>query len=228
LSATGRSDVRDPDDFYETPAWCVHAILPHLPSGGRVLDPGCGTGAILRAIMATPAFAHADLHGIELDADRAEQARGLFCGTRGHQVETGDFFTGSVDSANLVVANPPFSLAMEFVARSIAITKPYRGTVAMLLRLNWLASQERLAFHRANPSDVFILPRRPSFCASLRCKVKCGWHVLQKLDAPRAKECPACGGAVVVTTSDSTEYAWFVFGPGRGNRWSLLHVPELA
>lgn len=27
MSATNRSDVRRPDDFYETPAWCVRRLL---------------------------------------------------------------------------------------------------------------------------------------------------------------------------------------------------------
>jgi SAM-dependent methyltransferase len=190
VSATGRSDVRDPDDFYATPSWCIDAILPHLPSGGRVLDPGCGSGAILRAIMATAPFVHADLFGVEMHEGRAEEARALFADARKHHIETRDFLTYEGTSFDLVVGNPPFSLAMDFVERSLTLTKPFRGTVAMLLRMNWLASQKRAAFHRANPSDIYVLPRRPSF-------------------TPDGK-------------TDSTEYAWFVWGPSRGNRWVIL------
>lgn len=235
MSATGRSDIREPDDFYETPAWVVEALLPHLPTGGKVLDPGCGSGAILRAIMATPPFVHADLNGIEIHEGRADEARALFGDARKFHVQTGDFLTAHIESHDLIIGNPPFSLAMAFVEKSLALAKPYRGTVAMLLRMNWLASQERSTFHRANAADLFILPRRPSFCASLKCKPPkeegskgCGWAVMQRVDAPRPKRCPTCGSTVAVVTSDSTEYAWFVWGPGRGNRWQLLAVPELA
>ncbi len=243
MSATGRSDVRETDDFYETPAWVVDAILPHLPSGGRVLDPGCGSGAILRAIMATPPFVHADLHGVEIDEKRAEDARDLFSSPSTptpffgdalrHHVMVGDFTCGvacPLMPFDLVVGNPPFKYAMAFVLRSLDLARPFRGTVAMLLRMNWLASQERMAFHREQPADLFVLPRRPSFCASLRCKSKlaCGWRVMQRVDAPRARECPRCESPVLVTTSDSTEYAWFVWSPGRGGRWQILDLPADA
>jgi len=163
VSATGRSDVRDPDDFYATPAWCTDAILPHLPSGGRVLDPGCGTGAILRTIMATAPFVHADLYGLELHEGRADEARRLFAEVRTRHIVTGDFLKDPLDSYDLIVGNPPFTLATEFVEKSLALVKAYRGTVAMLLRLAFLETAKRQAFHVANPADVFVLSKRPSF-----------------------------------------------------------------
>lgn len=52
MTATGRSDVRHPDDFYRTPAWLTRAVLPHLdlPAHSHVLDPACGDGAILDVV----------------------------------------------------------------------------------------------------------------------------------------------------------------------------------
>ncbi len=233
MSATGRAAdsgyVRDPDDFFETPRWCVDAILPHLPSGGRVLDPGCGTGAILRALMATPPFLHEQLYGVEVHEGRAEETRMIFANARKHHVETGNFLTMVGQPFDLIIGNPPFSEAMPFIEQALLLTRPFHGTVAMLLRMNWLGSQERSDFHRKNPCDLFCLPRRPSFCASLKCKPKtgkgCGWQVTQRVDDPRVKACPMCSSAISITTSDSTEYAWFVWGPGRGNRWYLLDTP---
>lgn len=51
MSATGRSDVRRADDFYETPEWCVRRLLEAcgLPLG-RWLEPAVGGGAIVRAV----------------------------------------------------------------------------------------------------------------------------------------------------------------------------------
>lgn len=74
MSSTGRSDVRRPSDFYETPSWCVKVVAPYIKSslarlvddtsgdwgslkqmqkGGAfltVLDPGAGSGAITMAL----------------------------------------------------------------------------------------------------------------------------------------------------------------------------------
>jgi hypothetical protein len=145
VSATGRSDVRHPDDFYSTPGWCVRAILPHLqPVSAFTLDPCAGDGAILREIN----------HGIglEINRDRAAQCEGIYLRNA--------LSPEPWPACRQVITNPPYNLAMQFVVRAL---KECDGEIAMLLRLNWLGSQKRAAFHRSRPSDVFILPRRPSF-----------------------------------------------------------------
>ena len=63
---------------------------------------------------------------------------------------------------DLVITNPPFQLAMEFVQHAMRFIQP-AGAVAMLLRLNWLASLKRADFLRRFCPDVHVLPRRPSF-----------------------------------------------------------------
>jgi hypothetical protein len=103
-----------------------------------------------------------------------------------------------------------------------------RGTVALLLRLNWLGSQERAAFHRAHPSDILLLPKRPEFTASMSCSAKkqgCTYRETLPIESPRPKACPKCGARTMCSTTDSIEYAWFVWGPGRGNRWQILPMP---
>jgi hypothetical protein len=223
MSSTGLSDVRHPDDFYVTPVPVTLAILPHLNTlSGLVLDPCAGDGAILDAISSfRPLEEDLVLHGIELDEKRAAQAS-----AGGHSVDHEDALSREpwslIGEISAVVMNPPFKLAMEFVTRAIAEVP--HGDVAALLRLNWLSSKGRSDFHRKHPSDVYILTSRPEFAASLKCKKKCGWEVLQRLNDPRPKHCPCCCEAVTCTTSDSCEYAWFVWGPGRGNRWHLIDV----
>lgn len=222
MSATGRSlpaetgHVRHADDFYETPAWCTRAILKHLPVG-NALDPCCGRGAILDVCHETGR----GTWGIELDAQRADMSR-----VAGHMVETADALVAAWSLGDVLVTNPPYALAMAFVEKSLE--RPNRHS-AFLLRLNWLESQERAAFHRAHPSDVYVMSRRPSFCASISCNQRkggCGWHVTQPVDDARPLRCPDCSGKLTVTTSDSTAYAWFVWGPGRGNRWHILDVDD--
>jgi hypothetical protein len=124
---------------------------------------------------------------MEIDVDRAAEAR-----RKGYNVFGGDALGRTQwPSATLLVTNPPYSLAAEFIQRAL---ERYRKSIdcAFLLRLNYLGSQKRAAFHREHPSDVFVLPRRPSFTGK---------------------------------GTDATEYAWFVWGPGRGGRWSILDVP---
>lgn len=52
MSAAGRGAIRQPDDFYATPAWCVDALLRGcaLPSG-RWLEPTAGDGAIVGEVL---------------------------------------------------------------------------------------------------------------------------------------------------------------------------------
>ncbi len=192
-------NARADNDFYETPPWVTAAVLPELPlDGAELLEPAAGEGAILRAVYGRPARVAA----IELDPTRAAriEREGL-----AHACTAGDFLTGAalgvVQGARrptLVLTNPPFSHAEAFVRRAIDVVAP-GGTVAMLLRLAFLEGQARARLHRQYPSDVFVLPRRPSF--------RRGHNR---------------------TITDRWAYAWFVWGPGRGRRWSILDAGRKA
>ncbi len=184
MSATGRNlagNERRADDFYATPAWCTEAIWPHLRRTECVLDPCAGAGAILDVAVKHGAATV----GIELDGSR----QAIAC-ERGHSVRIGDALADRWPFCTAVVTNPPYSLAAFFIDRALSERTEHIDR-AFLLRINYLGSQKRAAFHRAHPSDIYVLPRRPSFT----------------------------GGG-----TDATEYAWFVWGPGRGNRWFMLDV----
>jgi hypothetical protein len=188
VSATGRGAPRASCDFYETPAWVVHALAPHLPVASWVLDPCAGRGAILRALR-DAAGVRSGATGIEIDAGRAEYCRSEAGGWL--RVDHGDALSVGWGRPPLVVANPPYSQAEAFVRRALAMVAP-GGTVAMLLRLGFAAGLARVALHRERAADVLVLPRRPSFTGR---------------------------------GTDSTDYGWWLYGPGRGGRWSILEVP---
>lgn len=177
---------RRKDDFYRTPAWCVKSILPHLPRFGDVLDPCAGDGAMLMVLREVGILAR----GFELD-----EGRGRACRAHGFGCYIGDALAADSPwhAPGVVLTNPPFSLAQEMVERALAEVAP-GGTVAMLLRLGFLASQGRAALHRRAPADVFVLPMRPSFTEDGQ--------------------------------TDQSEYAWFVWGPGRGGRWQVLELVD--
>jgi hypothetical protein len=156
MSATNRGAARAEGDFYETPSWTTAAILPQVPAEGLIFDAGAGTGAISRTLLAS-GIHPSRLMAAELDAGRAAECRK--CG-----VETleANFLAHSWAGVRTVIMNPPFNEALEFIEHAIRSVEP-GGTVIALTRINWLGAQKRARFHVEHPSDVYVLPRRPSF-----------------------------------------------------------------
>lgn len=154
LKGASRAAKRLDGDFFETPAWVTRAIVPLLPASDTVFDPCAGKGALLRALP------HIDRQGLELNAERAAFA----CSDDGGALNVicADALVCDWNHPHLVVMNPPFSKAQEFV--EAALDRVERGgAVFALLRLGFVAGLRRVAFHRSNPADVYVLPRRPSF-----------------------------------------------------------------
>jgi hypothetical protein len=153
MSATGRNlpgHERHPDDFYATPAWCIHALLDALPGWRPTLDPGCGTGALAAACRER---GHV-VWGIELDAGRAEEAQG-----RGLDVYRGDALAHPW-TAEHVIANPPYGDALAWAEKAAREA----ASACFLTRIGLLAGQKRADFWRANPPDFLgVLSKRPSF-----------------------------------------------------------------
>lgn len=241
MSSTARGASRENNDFYPTPGWCTDLLLSAIrPSfADRVLEPAAGDGAIIKRLIAY-GIAPEKISAIEIDQERAEMVRAIVS-----DVGCEDFFLEpDLNAYDLIITNPPFALATNFARRAVEMTR-YTGTVALLLRLNWLGSQERATFHREHPSDILLLPKRPEFTASMSCsgvvpalhrrkkgdpppvrRPRCDWRATLPIEADRPSVCPSCGAKTLCSTTDSIEYAWFVWGPGRGNRWSILPMPE--
>jgi hypothetical protein len=164
VSATGRGAERHPDEFYETPAWCVRRYLESRAWGeGRWLEPSAGRGAIIQAVdtwrksMLIPAVRWT---AVELNPSNAA---GL--ALSGLRTFSGDFLAPDITSDSkfaFCIGNPPYMLAREFIEKACLLSHE----VAFLLRLNFLESGKRAAFFRDYPCDVHVLPNRPSFLAS--------------------------------------------------------------
>ena len=177
MSAAGRSfaaetgHTRHSDDFYATPPWCTRLLLQtlSLPDGLRVLEPAAGEGAILREILA--ANSRMKVQGIEVDEARWKRASAL-C-----RITHASFLEWRTQAKfDLIVTNPPFALAMDFVQASLLVLAE-GGTCGMLLRLNWLASMKRAAFLTHYCPDVYVLPRRPSFTGGGTDATDYGWFL---------------------------------------------------
>lgn len=186
MSVTGHGaktgHVRHPDDWYATPAWATRAIMRALRvpqtfcDPDTMIDPCCGDGAILD--VAAEMWPGARRMGVEIDRDRAAIAEGrghvgpkhaVVCGDALGPLPWGSFF-------NIVITNPPYALAMEFVERSLREVAE-GGLVVMLLRIAWLASQKRAPFLRANTPSIYVLPKRPSFTGKGTDSADYAWFV---------------------------------------------------
>jgi methylase of polypeptide subunit release factors len=77
----------------------------------------------------------------------------------------GDFLKiapSNLGTFDLVIGNPPYNKAQDFAEHALSFVKE-DGTIAMLLRLNFLGSQKREAFLREHFPNVYVLSHRPSF-----------------------------------------------------------------
>jgi hypothetical protein len=175
VSATNRSAVRCPDDFYETPTWCVRRLLDRvwLPRrGATYLEPAAGHGAIIKAVDTYDA-SPVGWTAIELRHESKQYLAGLVDGPdlfMGIDFLRGDFVGCDWD---VCITNPPYSLAMEFIQEAL----PLAYFVVMLLRLNFLGSLKRSSFFRSEMPDVYVLPNRPSFTGGPTDATEYAWFV---------------------------------------------------
>lgn len=151
MSATNRSNVRHPDDFYRTPKWCTELLMDYLslPKEARILDIAAGDGAILDVFKEKGHHTY----GIEINEQRCVDAN------ENHIMELGDYLETSRFEKYVVVTNPPYKLAMEFMSKAVKENE----IVCSLLRLPWLASSKRKEWLKKNTPTVAVLSKRPSF-----------------------------------------------------------------
>lgn len=174
MSSTNRGAQRVSNDRYITPAPAIDSLLNVLDlSECRSFGEPCkGDGAIYDRV---PCF----------NKRYAEIDEGI------------NYLATSFPQTDLIITNLPFSLALEFLQKSLSEA----DSVFYLLRLNFLGSGIRKPFWNANPpSHVMVLSKRP--CFVWVCKAcKAAYH-------PATTTVCECGGAVRAQT-DSIEYAWF-------------------
>ncbi len=228
MSAKGRGAVVLPNEAYPTPGWCTRRMLEaspwarhedlFTPSNMRILEPCAGDGAIVRELRSE--YPEARIDAIEI------RNVGLIEGAT-HSIYGVDAI-GQCErwlTADLVLTNPPFSLWQEFARRGLACAR----WCALLLRIGAIAhlqtDEDRQAGRPGLPTpSLYVLPNRPQFVQSFKCKGAgvsgeddfrraCGWQDTIPIDGVAWAACPRCGGKVSRSSSDSSEYAWFVWGP---------------
>jgi hypothetical protein len=155
MSATNRGTKRNNYDFYPTPREAITPILDeiNMKKVQSFYEPCKGDSAIYSLI------------GLS-DKDYSELQEGK------------DYFEAN-PSVDLIITNPPFSLALEFLKKSLTEAR----TVVYLLRLNFLGSQKRKEFWQNNPpSHIFTLSKRPSFTGKGTDATEYAWFVWDRGD----------------------------------------------
>lgn len=137
---------RESLDWYREPPWAVEALFDTVPILGPVLDPAAGGGTIpnvarARGIEAWGTdLAHRDVPGVIGGQDFLNQRTCL----------------QPMD----IVCNPPYRATTAWLQRSLEVVT---HRVCLLLRQDWLGSQERYGLFKGTPVEgVLIFSRRPS------------------------------------------------------------------
>jgi len=113
MSATNRGAIVVTNEFYPTPDYTIQVLLDELDftKYKSFHEPCKGNGAILDLIPANLTKSYCEL------------------------VEGINYLTTTVSPVDLIITNPPFSLAQKFITKSLTEA----NTVIYLLRLNYLA-----------------------------------------------------------------------------------------
>ena len=144
-------------DHYQTPAAHIDMALD-LVSGtpATILDPGAGDGAWGTA--ARQRWPVARIIGVEV--------RDVPCPPGYDEWHTGPFevLAPALPGVDLVVGNPPYRVAEQFVRRSLALLNE-GGQLVFLLRLAFLESRVRTRglFREQPPALVSVCAARPIF-----------------------------------------------------------------
>lgn len=168
MSSTGRGADREEHDTYPTPRWCVRRLLEVLTDLPRGVwgEPCVGDGAIVRAVEEH--FAGRYQPGWETQDVRSTDAA----------KRVSDFLVDPAESfaaCSVILTNPPFSLAREFIHKARAVAP--QATLVFLLRLNFLGSADRHGWLSRDMPDIYQLPNRPSFVNGKTDSVEYGWFV---------------------------------------------------
>lgn len=211
MSSTNRGAERRANDHYETPGWLTRLLLAQIGRARRgdpaffpsILEPAAGSGAITREIQAY--WPGARVREIDL-------------------VRTGENFLTTPPRAgfDMVIGNPPFSAAFDFVRRAGEWVNQCDSSalVAMLLPLNFLGSKERSAWLRDYPPCVLVSPQRPSFTGTGTDSINYAWMLwspnipaghgiatLKILDLPTPEEVKADNAKIRAASASRTGLA---------------------
>ena len=149
-SLAGTSTIRDrvEDDYYATPTNSTEALLNEIKFGGIFLEPCIGGGHIAEVIKKH--YPNNKVVGCDI-VDRGYP-----------NTKIADFLTHDFRDIkyNSIITNPPYSLAQEFLEKSMNIIAE-KGKIAMFLKIQFLEGvARREMFKKYPPKYVYVFTKR--------------------------------------------------------------------
>lgn len=162
---------RKPSDFYPTPYEGTESIMPVVKAlvapGGKIWEPCCGNLDMTRVL---------EWHGYEVtstDIRDTGQGIGGFDFLNDDPAEK----WGWLPDPDMIVMNPPFSLALEFIEKALS----YTPRVACLLKIDYWNALSRLGLWESNRPKLFMpLTFRLAFLKKERGNsplMNCAWGI---------------------------------------------------
>ena len=162
MSSTNRGACRIEKDYYRTPIYEIEKFLHVFNKdimeldGKTILDP-CAGGDQMNAVMPYPFALEKYTDGFNqftIDIREDSPAR-VHC----------DYLTKDIggNKFDLIISNPPFSLAQEFIDKALKDVV-VGGYVVMFLPLNYLGTDKRRDWWlNKMPKYICVHSHRPSF-----------------------------------------------------------------
>lgn len=160
MSSQNRGTIRNKDDYYVTPKWLVEAFLAEFTKDHPnfiptfIIDPCAGGDSVngmpyAEVLQATYRQARIVTYDIRPDSKAIFKV---------------DYLKDKCQFApDMVMSNPPFLLAEEFIKKGLADLTG-NGILVFLLRINFFGSQKRLQFFQDYmPNYCYVSSKRPSF-----------------------------------------------------------------
>ena len=148
LAGTSTTRERVSNDYYATPYESTNALLNNVKFYGNFLEPCVGGGHIAEVIKKY--YPNEPIYCMDL-VDRG------YPNTLVDDFLTYDFLDQKFDN---IITNPPYSLAQEFLEKSMKITNN-GGKVAMFLKIQFLEGVKRLEmFKKYPPKYIYVFTKR--------------------------------------------------------------------
>lgn len=148
LVGTSTTRERANYDYYATPYQATEMLLDEVKFSGNFLEPCVGGGHIVDVVKKY--YPDECVYGVDL-VDRG------YPNTLVADFLTHDFLGQKFDN---VVTNPPYSLAQEFLEKSMEVVND-GGKIAMFLKIQFLeGAKRREMFKKYPPKYIYVFSKR--------------------------------------------------------------------